>query len=691
MDFAGLVLRWLQLGAGLGLIGSFFLLLLAGPSPAAVAGRWRNTLLRATRWQAVLLVFVGAGLLMVQTVSVTGQTESSLRWTDVSRLLENSRFGQVWQVRQGLALALIVLLAFYRPAAACCGERTFQGVLLAIALAHASAAVLTGHGAATEPIWLAGSGHLVHLLAAGIWAGGLPALAYGLVQGARSADRADAVYFASALRRFSVAATVSVLLIVASGAVIGYLQLGALRQWPGGANGMLAGVFTLLERTAAPLLATEYGLLVLAKVVLLVPILGLAARVRFVWLPRLGPAGPDQRTALAAASRLVRTELAVVMVLLLAAAAVSATLPAAHDQLVWPFPFRFSVAATWAADSAVMWRVVIGAAVVVAAVALGLAMRQRSRRHAWPLAALGALGGLAVALPALTVDAYPDTYRRTDTPYAAVSVARGAELYAQHCVACHGAGGRGDGPAAARLPKPAANLTEPHTALHTAGDIFWWLTHGKPEGGMPGFAAQMSVEERWDVVNFLRAFSAGFQARILTSSVVRGKPWLGSPDFDFSTATGRSGALKEYRDQRAVLLVFYSWPASRVRLDQLARSYPDLRARNAEVLAIPLPGSAEAPPNAWPYPAVTDGGRDAAMAYLLFRRTLTDPGRTVLGEQPPHLEFLIDRFGYARARWFPGDGSGSQRGWDEMSVLLRQVDLLNAEPRILPPPDDHVH
>jgi putative copper resistance protein D len=702
MEFVGVALRWLQLGAGLGLIGSFFLLLLSGPNVAPAAVRWRDAVLAATRWLAGLLLLVGLGLLMVQTASVSGRAESALRWADISRLLENSRFGIVWQARQAIVLALLILLVARNRLVAWSGERGFDALLFILAVMHATAAVLTGHGAATEPIWLAGSGHLVHLLAAGLWAGGLPTLILGLRLAARSDDPEARTHFATALRRFSVVATASVLLLVVSGSVIGYLQLGAPRQWPGGGDGLLAGLFTLLERTAAPLIASNYGLLVLAKISLLVPVLLVAARVRFVCMPRVGDIRFDQRAALAGAAHLVRVELAVVLLILLAAATISGTLPAAHDQLVWPFSFRFSVAATWGGDW-VAWRVTGGVVLLVISVVLGAAARQRLRgidakagaaqaRGLAAMAAVTLLGGLALSLPALTVDAYPDTYRRTDTAYAAVSVARGAELYGQHCVACHGAGGRGDGPAAARLPKPPANLTEPHTALHTAGDIFWWLTHGKPAGGMPGFESKMSVEERWDMVNFLRAFSAGFQARILTPSVVPGKPWLAPPDFNFITTAGTSTALKDYRERQAVLLVFYALPLSQARLDQLASSYAALRTRNTELLAIPLPDTRGLPPVALPYPQVSDGAHGAAMAYLLLRRTLSDPGRSVLGEPPRHLEFLIDRFGYARARWLPANTVDTQGGdWRDMDFLMRQIDLINAEPRLLPSPDDHVH
>jgi hypothetical protein len=68
---------------------------------------------------------------------------------------------------------------------------------------------------------------------------------------------------------------------------------------------------------------------------------------------------------------------------------------------------------------------------LVISVVLGAAARQPQRgidakagaaqaRSLAAMAAVTMLGGLALSLPALTVDAYPDTYRRTDTAYAAV-------------------------------------------------------------------------------------------------------------------------------------------------------------------------------------------------------------------------------------------------------------------------------
>jgi putative copper resistance protein D len=89
-----------------------------------------------------------------------------------------------------------------------------------------------------------------------------------------------------------------------------------------------------------------------------------------------------------------------------------------------------------------------------------------------------------------------------------------------------------------------------------------------------------------------------------------------------------------------------------------------------------------------PFTLPVDGAAEIARAYLLLRRTQDDAGRTIADEVPVHMEFLIDRFGYVRARWV--DVPQAQE-WPEDGLLLRQMDLLRDEPRLMPSPDDHVH
>ena len=51
-----------------------------------------------------------------------------------------------------------------------------------------------------------------------------------------------------------------------------------------------------------------------------------------------------------------------------------------------------------------------------------------------------------------------------------------------------------------------------------------------------------------------------------------------------------------------------------------------------------------------------------------------------------HMEFLIDRQGYLRARWFPGEWEG----WDDIKHLVTQAEILAREPARPPAPNTHL-
>jgi mono/diheme cytochrome c family protein len=84
------------------------------------------------------------------------------------------------------------------------------------------------------------------------------------------------------------------------------------------------------------------------------------------------------------------------------------------------------------------------------------------------------------------------------------SITRGRELYAINCKMCHGDTGEGTGPVAAFLIhfKPA-NLTSDVVQSKSDGSIFLTITDGL-EGRMPPLNENLTVSERWDVVNFVR-------------------------------------------------------------------------------------------------------------------------------------------------------------------------------------------
>lgn len=89
----------------------------------------------------------------------------------------------------------------------------------------------------------------------------------------------------------------------------------------------------------------------------------------------------------------------------------------------------------------------------------------------------------------------------------AVSLARGAQLFATHCSMCHGAKGEGNGQLAALLANRPANLTLPITQTKSDGALFFTITNGVA-GRMPALNENLTVRERWDVINFLRTLAA---------------------------------------------------------------------------------------------------------------------------------------------------------------------------------------
>lgn len=94
--------------------------------------------------------------------------------------------------------------------------------------------------------------------------------------------------------------------------------------------------------------------------------------------------------------------------------------------------------------------------------------------------------------------------RANPVPLSAASLAAGRSAYAQNCANCHGPEGRGDGPGAAALPAPPADLAAEHVQQQTDGSLFYTLTEGRPGTAMPAWGQTLSDKQRWDLVNHLR-------------------------------------------------------------------------------------------------------------------------------------------------------------------------------------------
>jgi mono/diheme cytochrome c family protein len=83
------------------------------------------------------------------------------------------------------------------------------------------------------------------------------------------------------------------------------------------------------------------------------------------------------------------------------------------------------------------------------------------------------------------------------------TVAQGAENFRIYCAVCHGGSGAGDGPVAKRGFPPPPSLTTGKSLNMKDGQLFHILTYG--QGSMPPFAAQLTTQQRWDTINYVRS------------------------------------------------------------------------------------------------------------------------------------------------------------------------------------------
>jgi putative copper resistance protein D len=649
----------LALAAG----GSLFLLMArqtGDPRIIAWTRRWHKSL----PWvAAVYLVCATAALFFQAAFAADAPPALMIHKLDLLRayVLE-TRHGRIALANLDVAVLMLIpalFLMFNRRSGR--GDGFALAALSAIATATAAIGPLSGHAAADETInWLVPF-HIGHVVAMSLWLGGLPPWIAFALWSARHTKYASPAT-ARIVRNFSLLATICMALIVVSGVLLASTFAGSIGD----------------------LLGTDYGRLICAKVALLAGVLLIANTVRQQFLPRLLQDGDP---GYGRPARSVAVELLLALFILALASILGQTAPAVHDQPIWPLPFRLSLAATWPEWPAPLVTICASAA-AFAALGLFVVRRQHLASSTRALCLLVAITGIAVAGWQVSVPAFPDTYRRSTIPYLTMSIVAGMRNFNTLCTACHGVGALGDGPARGSLPgRPPANLSEPHTALHTAGDMYWWMGHGIPESGMPPFADQLDEQARWDTINFLRAFSEGFQARILQPSVIPGRPWLGAPNFYFASKDGAQRELKDYRNKANVLLVFPSRdPAEATRrAQQLGNASEALRAAHCEILFV-VSGAAI---DSAGFAVIDDPAEEIRAAYDLLSRTIVDRGDgRQLGMRRDGMEFLIDRFGFLRARWIPAEDPGR---WTQPETLAPDLRILNAEPQILASPDDHVH
>ena len=668
----GALFRFLQLAANMIMIGGCVFLAIADTKTVIPSYFWINRLKRSMPWLAVTLFLSLVGLLATTTAQATNVAENVWHPAAWMNFIQKTHIGFIWTLREVSALVVFAWALYVRVAPVAQWRYVTCSLLASLTI---TIGALAGHPAVEEQSITMVLPYALHLIFASAWFGGLPGVLAVLNTPTTIASDSHPVRSALySLKQFSTMALPVMLVVIITGVLV--------------ADGMVSPNY-------AALFATNYGWLLIAKVALLVIILSIAARAHFVWVPLLTGALTQYSSLRQKLHRGITTEFVLACILILVATLLASAVPAKHETIdYWPYPFRFSLDATWG-DWLVRTLVLSGLTMIFLAVGIGVIGRARQWGKAWRI---GLPAGLLIfSLPfvfyPIAVQSFPETYRKTPVPFDAISIANGISIFSSNCIPCHGPQAKGDGVLAKTLPKqPIDFLTEPHTAMHTAGDFFHWLTYGRFNGIMPPFGEKLAEEERWDVLNFLHANSRGYQARIIQPRILPKQPFMAAPNFSYSAHDGSSGTLKDFRGENDVLLVLFTWPASRERLVQLQAAFSKITKSDTVVLAVPTnaPTSEEFTSfiTELPFPVVIDGADEITRSYALFRRTITKPDLFGPGTLPPHMEFLFDQFGYLRGRWIP---EGNEEGWSDIGFLLQQISELNNEGEILAPPGDHVH
>lgn len=288
-DLAQVIARWMSLLGGVLLVG-------APVFGGFTLGKSESNALAPTR---LWLVCASVGAL---GLAVGGAAQLGLQ---VARLSDGALWPQlVFGTRLGaLTLARIALAAAALGMGALAASRGSFRMIGPVGLVAGLAALLTfsaGSHASANALPLGPMlSDFAHLLAAGVWLGGLLALAAWLLAGRRRKTDMDPNETWTVLGRFSGVATASVAILLATGIANSLIRIETPSDW----------------------LDSAYGRVLLAKIALVAAMLGVA------WFNRiLTRRGPDPRSA-QRARRQVLAEAALGLAVMIATATLTQTQP----------------------------------------------------------------------------------------------------------------------------------------------------------------------------------------------------------------------------------------------------------------------------------------------------------------------------------------------------------------------------
>jgi putative copper resistance protein D len=592
---------------------------------SAPAGPPLRRLLAWIVWSGLAVAIAsGAAWLILFSTRVGGHSLSETVASEViGTVLTQTQFGRTWQLRGVLsALLMIVLVAERRGAPSV----TAGGIKVAVAAVLIGALVWAGHGGADEGI--GGDIHLIadimHLLAAAMWVGALIPLAFLFATAWRSRNAMDAAVTLVATRRFSTLGIISVGTLLATGIVNTWFLAGSIPA----------------------LVGTDYGRLLLVKIALFLTMVCIAVVNRTNLTPRLalGPTSEAARVPLGQLARNSVVEAGLGLLILLIVGVLGIVPPAGHQQPSWPFALRLDASVlNGPIDRAAIAFAAIGVVGGIALIIAGVPFQ----RWRWRMV----VAGLSITIASLaglersTVRAFPTSYYRSPTGYAAASIGLGRTLFDQHCAACHGAEGRGGFIHHHEGAVSAADLTADHIYAHADGDLFWWITHGIDEK-MPGFGSVIDDNGRWNLIDFVHANADAVRLR----ANIRGSAYP-MPDFAADCTDGTSVTTADLRGRLVHLII--AGANAMERLQQLAHAHI---AHDLVTVVVAPEGSS--PPDA-PFCVVQDDRVLAGFAVYHGDAPSDSEGT----------ELLIDATGQLRALWYPG----LEPEWTDVDVLRREI------------------
>ncbi|KWE55083.1 c-type cytochrome [Burkholderia sp. MSMB2157WGS] len=316
-------------------------------------------------------------------------------------------------------------------------------------------------------------------------------------------------------------------------------------------------------------------------------------------------------------------------------------------QAAWPWAHRIALE-TLRIDAGLTRQLAVAGGVTALAVVLAcLALAARKRRVATAVAALAVAWFAPWPSASLWLaPAVPTSFQRDPAPFSVANVMRGAHLYTQHCAACHGADGRGEGPLAATLAHWPPTFAGTLLARRLDGELFWRVRHGTQDAHgastMPGFAATLGTQDTWAVLDYLKALAAGSGARAEGAWPVP----VPLPALDVRCGDAAPQPLERWRDGQRVRVVALAPGAT-----------PPPEDARWQTLLVAEPGAS--------VPSSADSRANCVA-------TTTDAWRafaTIAGVPPDALggtQLLADRRGWLRARALPGSA-----GWSDADLLCR--------------------